>query len=300
MTSIAPDELLTEVRVPAPGARSGGDYLKLERKVGDCATVAVAVRLTLSNGIDRPGRHRPHGRRAHQHPRDRGRGALAGARRGRTPSPRRTARAAAGADPWPTCGGSEEYKRHMVDVYCGAGSARALEPASADTEGGRRCRSRSTESTAAARRPTSRRGCSSSTSSARCSSSRARTSGATRRTAARAPCSWMGAGEVVHDVRRAGGRAVDNHGRGARGRRRAGPDAEALPGGARPPVRVLHARDDARAQSAHRTRTRAHATRTSAGRISGNICRCTGYMNIVKAIQAAARRDAGLRGAANA
>ncbi len=50
MTSIEPDELLTEIRVPMPGERSGGDYLKLERKVGDWATVAVAVSLTLSNG----------------------------------------------------------------------------------------------------------------------------------------------------------------------------------------------------------------------------------------------------------
>ena len=49
-TTIAPNELLTEVRVPTPAARSGGTYLKLERKVGDFATVATAVTLTLDNG----------------------------------------------------------------------------------------------------------------------------------------------------------------------------------------------------------------------------------------------------------
>ena len=48
--TLAPDEVLTEVRVPDPGARTGGTYLKLERKVGDYATAAVAVQVTLING----------------------------------------------------------------------------------------------------------------------------------------------------------------------------------------------------------------------------------------------------------
>jgi carbon-monoxide dehydrogenase medium subunit len=42
------DEMVTEVRVHAPAARSGGAYLKLERKVGDYATVAVAAHLELA------------------------------------------------------------------------------------------------------------------------------------------------------------------------------------------------------------------------------------------------------------
>src|SRR5215831_4992247 len=37
-----------EVRVPSPPARSGGAYLKLERKVGDFATAAVAAQVTLA------------------------------------------------------------------------------------------------------------------------------------------------------------------------------------------------------------------------------------------------------------
>jgi aerobic carbon-monoxide dehydrogenase medium subunit len=49
-TTLAPNEILTEVRVPDPGQRAGGTYLKLERKVGDYATAAVAVQLSLSNG----------------------------------------------------------------------------------------------------------------------------------------------------------------------------------------------------------------------------------------------------------
>src|SRR5205809_8060734 len=46
-TALKPDELLVEIRVPLPAARSGGAYLTLERKAGDCATAAVALQLTL-------------------------------------------------------------------------------------------------------------------------------------------------------------------------------------------------------------------------------------------------------------
>src|SRR6202521_1562682 len=38
-TALEPDEVLTEIRIPSPPAGSGGAYLKLERKVGDFATV---------------------------------------------------------------------------------------------------------------------------------------------------------------------------------------------------------------------------------------------------------------------
>jgi len=51
-TALQPDEILTEIRVPVPTARSGGAYFKLERKVGDFATAAVAVQVTLDgNGV---------------------------------------------------------------------------------------------------------------------------------------------------------------------------------------------------------------------------------------------------------
>lgn len=46
-TALEPDEILVEVRVPIPPPRSGGAYLKLERKVGDFATAAVAVQVAL-------------------------------------------------------------------------------------------------------------------------------------------------------------------------------------------------------------------------------------------------------------
>src|SRR6058998_2288826 len=50
-TSLRPDEILVEIRIPSPPARSGGAYLKLERKVGDFATAAVAAQVTIgANG----------------------------------------------------------------------------------------------------------------------------------------------------------------------------------------------------------------------------------------------------------
>jgi carbon-monoxide dehydrogenase medium subunit len=51
-TALQPGEILTEIRIPAPAPRSGGAYFKLERKVGDFATAAVAAQITLEgNGV---------------------------------------------------------------------------------------------------------------------------------------------------------------------------------------------------------------------------------------------------------
>lgn len=56
-TALRPDEVLTEIRIPVPPARSGGAYVKLERKVGDYATAAAAVQVTLDTkgGFERVG-----------------------------------------------------------------------------------------------------------------------------------------------------------------------------------------------------------------------------------------------------
>ncbi len=48
-TALRPNEVLTEIRVPAPIPRSGGAYFKLERKVGDYAIAGVAAYITLDN-----------------------------------------------------------------------------------------------------------------------------------------------------------------------------------------------------------------------------------------------------------
>jgi carbon-monoxide dehydrogenase medium subunit len=49
-TALGADEILTEIHIPIPPPRSGGSYRKLERKVGDFATAAAAVQLTLGEG----------------------------------------------------------------------------------------------------------------------------------------------------------------------------------------------------------------------------------------------------------
>src|SRR5256712_8502989 len=49
-TVLNSDELLTEIQIPIPPAGSGGAYIKLERKVGDFATAAVAVQLSVGAG----------------------------------------------------------------------------------------------------------------------------------------------------------------------------------------------------------------------------------------------------------
>jgi carbon-monoxide dehydrogenase medium subunit len=49
-TVLQHDEIVTEIRIPTPPARSGGAYLKLERKVGDFATAAVAAQVTVDPG----------------------------------------------------------------------------------------------------------------------------------------------------------------------------------------------------------------------------------------------------------
>lgn len=48
-TQLQHGEIVTEIRIPEPAPRSGGAYFKLERKVGDFATAAVAVQLALDD-----------------------------------------------------------------------------------------------------------------------------------------------------------------------------------------------------------------------------------------------------------
>jgi carbon-monoxide dehydrogenase medium subunit len=57
LTALAPDEILTEIQIPVPPPKSGGAYVKLERKVGDFATAAAAAQVTLDAGgeIERAG-----------------------------------------------------------------------------------------------------------------------------------------------------------------------------------------------------------------------------------------------------
>ncbi|MGO8866072.1 MAG: FAD binding domain-containing protein [Alphaproteobacteria bacterium] len=49
-TALEPGEILTAIRIPAPAAGHGYAYEKLKRKIGDYATAAAAVVLTLAKG----------------------------------------------------------------------------------------------------------------------------------------------------------------------------------------------------------------------------------------------------------
>jgi carbon-monoxide dehydrogenase medium subunit len=46
-TTLRPDEIVTAIRIPVSAGHAGGSYHKLERKVGDFATVAVSVQVEL-------------------------------------------------------------------------------------------------------------------------------------------------------------------------------------------------------------------------------------------------------------
>ena len=130
-TSIEPSELLTQIRVPAAQPRSGGTYLKLERKVGDFATVGVAVALTLSNGsIGRAGLALTGVGFTNIHATD-AEAALNGQPPGDEAFAEAGRLAAAATDPVSDVRGPAEYKRHMVEVYVQRGLASALEMANA-------------------------------------------------------------------------------------------------------------------------------------------------------------------------
>jgi carbon-monoxide dehydrogenase medium subunit len=131
-TALGPDEILTEIRVPAPPPRSGGAYLKVERKVGDFATAAVAVQLTLTDGgtcahvgigLTNVGPTPIKARRAE---------ALLQGRRPDEAAIREAARQAADeSDPTADLRGSVEYKRDLVRVLTARALRRALERANA-------------------------------------------------------------------------------------------------------------------------------------------------------------------------
>jgi carbon-monoxide dehydrogenase medium subunit len=125
-TTLQPNEIITEVRVPEPQARAGGTYLKLERKVGDFATVGVAVQLELDDGhVGRAGigltAVGPRNVRAAE-----AEAMLQGAEPGDEAFAEAARMAAAAADPVADLRGSVEYKRHVVEVFVRRGLERAL------------------------------------------------------------------------------------------------------------------------------------------------------------------------------
>jgi carbon-monoxide dehydrogenase medium subunit len=125
-TALAPHEILTEIRIPIPPARSGGAYVKLERKVGDFATAAAAAQVTLAadGTVERVGIGLTNAGPTPVKAKD-----AEAFLRGKKPDDAAIAeaarRAAAAASPSADRRGSIEYKREMARVL----TARALKKA---------------------------------------------------------------------------------------------------------------------------------------------------------------------------
>jgi carbon-monoxide dehydrogenase medium subunit len=132
-SALASAEILTEIRIPAAQPMSGGAYLKLERKVGDFATVAVAAQVQLDDagklkkvgiGLTNVGLTAIRAAAAEEF--------LAG--QAPTDDNLRAAAvlAAGAAQPNADHRGSEDYKRALVKTY----TARALRKAISRAKGG--------------------------------------------------------------------------------------------------------------------------------------------------------------------
>ena len=129
-TALAPAEILTEIRIPVPPAHSGGAYVKLERKVGDYATAAAAVQVTLGGqgeiarigiGLTNAGPTPIKATAAEGH--------LLGRQPDAAVIAEAARRAADATSPSADRRGSVEYKRDMARVLTGRAINRAVERA---------------------------------------------------------------------------------------------------------------------------------------------------------------------------
>lgn len=126
-TSLEPNEIATEVNIPDPGADTYGTYMKLERKVGDFASVGVAVHLSFDGsrveragiGLTAVGPANIKATEAEQ--------LLTGAELDGGTIARAADLCAEAADPHSDLRGSADYKRAMVRVFV----SRALSAATA-------------------------------------------------------------------------------------------------------------------------------------------------------------------------
>src|SRR4029077_1455652 len=129
-TALQHEEILTEIRIPVPAARSGGAYFKLERKVGDFATAAVAAQLTLDEkgvcqsvgiGLTNVGPTPVKARKAEEF--------LRGKKPGESNIAQAAQLAADESTPSPDLRGPVEYKKGLVKELTKRALTRALERA---------------------------------------------------------------------------------------------------------------------------------------------------------------------------
>lgn len=126
-TSCQPDEMLTSVTVKAHSDQGGGNYQKLERKVGDYATVGVATCLELGEdgniaaaGIALTSVY------AHNLKVTDAEAVLIGQDPGPDAFAEAGRLAAAACDPASDTRGSADYKRHVVGVFTERGLTESL------------------------------------------------------------------------------------------------------------------------------------------------------------------------------
>ncbi len=129
-TALAPDEILTEIRIPVPLNRTAGAYVKLERKVGDYATAAAAAQVTLdaTSAFERVGlaltNAAPVPQRAAA-----AEDFLTGRRATEANIAEAARKAAEAASPTADRRGSVEYKREMARVLAARALKKAVERA---------------------------------------------------------------------------------------------------------------------------------------------------------------------------
>ena len=128
-TALQPNELLAEIRIPAGRGRSGGAYLKLERKVGDFATVGVAVHLQMDDGKVRSAGIGLTAVGSRNIKAEKAEAVLRGQALDDATIKEAAALAAAAADPASDQRGSVEYKRNVVRVFTERGLKRARDRA---------------------------------------------------------------------------------------------------------------------------------------------------------------------------
>ncbi len=131
-TALAPGEILTEIRIPKAQPRGGGAYFKLERKVGDYATAAVAVQLSLDGsgnvasagiGLTNVGLTPIFAKAASDF--------LEGRKADDAAIAQAAKLASDAAEPTEDYRGSEEYKRHLVRTLTNRALTKARERAEA-------------------------------------------------------------------------------------------------------------------------------------------------------------------------
>jgi aerobic carbon-monoxide dehydrogenase medium subunit len=125
-TTLRPDEVVTAIRIPVPAGSAGGSYHKLERRVGDFATVAVSVQVELDGrkvkkagiGLTSVGATNLKAKKAEQ--------ALIGHELNDQVIAEAAKLAADAAEPKDDMRGSAAYKKDVVRVYVQRGLKAAL------------------------------------------------------------------------------------------------------------------------------------------------------------------------------